>query len=56
VHGYKFGGGQNRYHQIECARMLLDAGADKNIPNKEGILPQQFLTDEDEEFKKLLTT
>ncbi|HYF31755.1 MAG TPA: ankyrin repeat domain-containing protein [Chitinophagaceae bacterium] len=54
VHGYKFGGRENRHHQLECARMLLQAGADKNIPNKEGYKPVQFLEAEDADMMALL--
>jgi len=54
VHGYKFAGEKNRYHQVECIRLLLDAGADKTIPNKEGSLPFNLLDDGDTELIKLL--
>ena len=54
VHGYKFGGGKNRHHQLECVRLLVDAGADKNLPNKEGVFPVQFLDPEDVDMLKLL--
>lgn len=54
AHGYKFEDGLNRYHQLECARMLVAAGADKNIPNIEGRTPIQFLDEEDTEFLELL--
>ena len=54
IHGYRFGEGQNRHHQIECAKMLLDAGADRSIPNFEGYKPIQLLDDKDQELKDLL--
>lgn len=54
VHGYTYGGNENRHNQIDCVRMLLGAGADKTIPNRQGILPVQFLSDEDLELKKML--
>jgi len=54
VHGYKFAGEKNRYHQVECIRLLLDAGADKTIPNKEGSLPFNLLDDGDTELITLL--
>lgn len=54
IHGYRFGEGQNRHHQVECARMLLDAGADRSIPNFEGYKPIQLLEDTDKELKALL--
>ena len=55
VHGYKFGEDQNRHHQIECVRILLAAGADKNAPNGEGELPIDFLDESDTEMRSLLT-
>ncbi len=54
VHGYKHGGIENRYHQIECVRLLLKAGADKNIPNVEGTTPLEFLENQDKELADLL--
>lgn len=54
VHGYKFGGAKNRHKQIECVRMLLQAGADKNIPNGEGTSALEFLGEEDLEMKETL--
>ena len=54
VHGYRFGEGQNRHHQAECARMLLGAGADRSIPNFEGYRPIQLLDEEDIELLDLL--
>ncbi len=53
THGYKFGGIDNRYHQINCARILLDHGADPSIPNFEGYLPQQLIEEENKEFFEL---
>ena len=54
VHGFTSGGPENRHKQIDCVRMLLDAGADKTIPNRQGMLPAQFLSDEDLELKEML--
>jgi ankyrin repeat protein len=54
IHGYKFGGVQNLHHQIECARIILEAGGDRSIPNFEGYLPYQLLDDNDQELKVLL--
>ena len=54
IHGYKFGGPHNRYHQIECARLLLEAGADRNIPNLNGTNAYQLLDESDTELKDLL--
>jgi len=52
AHGYKFGGMNNRHHQVNCARILLDHGADPSIPNFEGYLPQQVI-EEDKGFFEL---
>lgn len=43
VHGHKFGGEKNRKNQVECVRLLLEAGADKSIPNFEGYKPIELL-------------
>ena len=56
VHGYKFGGKENRHNQLSCVRMLLQAGADKNIPNGEGTHAIEFLGEEDADMKQLLLT
>jgi ankyrin repeat protein len=53
-HGLKYGGEMNRHHQVECIKMLLDAGADKTIPNFEGYTVFDMLDEEDIELKKLL--
>jgi uncharacterized protein len=55
VHGYAFQGGQNRHHQINCVRLLLEAGAEKNISNKEGVKVVEFLHDEDTVLKAMLS-
>lgn len=54
VHGYKQGGGKNKVNQIECARLLLAAGADKNMTNVEGAPPIDFLDADDTEMRSLL--
>ena len=53
THGYKSAEGDNRSHRIECVRLLLEAGADRNIPNREGVFPAQFVA-EDIDLKNLL--
>jgi ankyrin repeat protein len=55
VHGYKFGGGKNSYHQMECVHLLLKAGADKNTFNAEGIPIVAFLDDGDVALRALLS-
>ena len=54
IHGYKFGQEQNRHQQVECARMLLNAGGDRSIPNFEGYKPFQLLDESDTELRELL--
>jgi uncharacterized protein len=54
VHGYKFGGGRNKHHQEACVRLLLAAGAEKNVSNNEGTRVIDFLGDDDTELKALL--
>ncbi|HMG93182.1 MAG TPA: ankyrin repeat domain-containing protein [Chryseolinea sp.] len=54
IHGYKFGKGQNRHEQVECARILLEAGSDHTIPNFEGYKPYQLLDENDRELRDLL--
>ena len=55
IHGLKFAGRENQYHQAECARILIQHGADQSIPNFEGYLPIQLLDSEDTELKKLFS-
>ncbi|MVT10555.1 ankyrin repeat domain-containing protein [Chitinophaga tropicalis] len=47
VHGFKHGGLENRHHQVECIRLLIEAGADKTTPNIAGSRPQDFLDEQD---------
>lgn len=54
VHGYKFAGEKNRRNQVECARLLLEAGADKTIPNIDDIAPIGFVEENDVAMRKLL--
>jgi hypothetical protein len=53
IHGYRFGGKDNRHHQINCARILLAHGADSLIPNFEGYIPQQLIEDGEKELLEL---
>jgi len=55
IHGLKYGGAGNVHHQAECARVLIEAGADKSIPNFEGYKPIQLLNVEDSELIKILS-
>ena len=45
AHGIAQGGEKNQNNQIECARMLKDAGADITIPNAENITARELLKD-----------
>ncbi|MFX1706377.1 ankyrin repeat domain-containing protein [Chitinophaga sp. CC14] len=54
VHGLKHGGVGNRHHQVECVRLLLEAGADKTVPNIDGTTPLEFLDETDTELIDLL--
>jgi len=54
VHGYKFGGGRNRHHQVACVRLLLEAGAESHVFNVEGTPVREFLDPGDAELLALL--
>jgi uncharacterized protein len=50
AHGHRFGD-KSRHHQLVCARLLLQHGADASIPNFEGYKPVQLLDEDvDQEF------
>ena len=53
IHGYKFGGKDNIHHQVACARLLVEHGADTSIPNFEGYLPVQLAGEQDKEILEL---
>lgn len=53
IHGYKFGGKENLHHQVACAQLLLDHGADASIPNFQGYLPVQLVNELDKEILAL---
>jgi ankyrin repeat protein len=55
IHGYKFGGEQSRHHQVECARLLLEAGAVKGTQNAEGRPILELLDETDVELRAMLT-
>ena len=50
VHGLRSAEGKNLDLYKACVKMLLEAGADKSVPNFEGYLPKQ-VWDGDEELK-----
>lgn len=54
VHGLKKGDKNNVHNQLECARILIQSGADKDIPNKEGRKVFDLLNKEELEIVELL--
>jgi ankyrin repeat protein len=54
LHGYRHGGEKNRYRQAACVRLLLAAGADKDIPSGEGTTVFDLLREEDVELRGML--
>ncbi|MGC3943535.1 MAG: hypothetical protein QM762_03200 [Chryseolinea sp.] len=55
IHGFKRGGPQNRYHQYQCAQMLINAGAVIDTRNKEGLHVLELLDSADTGMRDLLT-
>jgi uncharacterized protein len=53
VHGLKKGDKTNMHNHLECVKILIQSGADKNIPNGEGKTVFDLLNDEDVELKEL---
>ncbi|MEP7144214.1 MAG: ankyrin repeat domain-containing protein [Ferruginibacter sp.] len=54
VHGLKNGDKNNMQNYLECVKILLQAGADKNISNSEGKMVFDLLSEEDFELKEQL--
>ncbi|MBB6130902.1 ankyrin repeat domain-containing protein [Mucilaginibacter lappiensis] len=54
IHGLKNGGTTSSSDTLECVRILLQVGADKNIPNCDGNTALQLLDDGDLELRELL--
>ena len=54
VHGLKSGDNPNMHGHQECIKLLLQAGADKSIPNADGNTVFDLLHDEDVELKNVL--
>jgi ankyrin repeat protein len=54
VHGSKNGDKNNIDNYLECVKILIQSGADKNIPNGEGKTVFDLLNDEDLELKEQL--
>lgn len=55
VHGLKNGGTNNIRDSLECVKILLRSGADKNIPNADGKTVFDLLDKEDPVLKEQLT-
>jgi len=55
VHGLKNGGASSSSNYLECVRILVQAGADKTIPNCDGNIAFELLDDGDLELKELLS-
>ncbi|MBB6109841.1 Ankyrin repeat-containing protein [Mucilaginibacter lappiensis] len=54
IHGLKNCGTISSSDTLECVKILLQAGADKNIPNADGNIAFELLDDGDLELKELL--
>ena len=54
IHGLKRGEKGNVHHQVECAKILIQSGADKSIPNADGHTVFDLLNENDLELKAVL--
>jgi ankyrin repeat protein len=54
IHGLKHGGSNGLSGTLECVKILIQAGADKNTPNVDGDTVYDMLSDEDTALKELL--
>ncbi len=55
VHGLKNGGTSSMVDYLKCMKLLIKAGADKNIPNKDGKTVLDLLNEEDLGLKKVFS-
>jgi hypothetical protein len=55
VQGYKNGGNTSKEDYLACIRLLLQAEANKNIPNMMGKIPFDLLDNSDTDFKEILS-
>jgi len=55
VHGLKRGDKNDLHKHLECIKILVEAGSDKNIPNAEGISIFDLISDEDQELKAVIS-
>jgi len=56
VHGLKNGGTNSMTDCLECVKILLQAGVDRNIPNGDGKTVFDLLNDGDSELEKLFSS
>jgi uncharacterized protein len=56
MHGLKKGPKGNIHNQLKCIKMLVQAGADKTIPNASGEIGTDYLNDEDVELRRALNS
>jgi len=54
IHGLKNGGSHSLSNSLECVKILIQAGADKNTSNADGDTVYDMLNDKDEALKELL--
>jgi ankyrin repeat protein len=54
VHGLRKGDKNNMHNHLECVKILIQSGVDKNIPNGEGKTVFDLLSDEDLELKETI--
>jgi uncharacterized protein len=54
IHGLKRDDNGNIHHQVECAKILIQSGADKSIPNADGHTVFDLLNENDLELKSVL--
>lgn len=54
VHGLKNGHQNDLFNHLECVRLLIEAGADKTIPNADGNTVFDLLNDGDVELRRIL--
>jgi uncharacterized protein len=54
IHGLKNSDGKDVKSYVECVKLLLDAGADKSIPNGEGTSVLEMLDEKDSELRSIL--
>jgi len=56
VHGLKNGGTNSMRDSLECVKILIQSGADKNIPNGDGKTVFDLLSHQDVELKEQLNS